>query len=41
MFATTVDWDCEGVILVGEMPRGEIINSDYVKMLKELMKGFK
>jgi hypothetical protein len=41
MLATTVEWDCEGVILVDEMPRGDKINSDYVKMLKELMKGFK
>jgi len=27
MFAATVDSDCEGVILVYEMPRGEKINS--------------
>jgi hypothetical protein len=40
MFAATVDWDCEGVILGDEMPKGEKINSDYVKMLKELKKGF-
>lgn len=39
--ATTVDWDCEGVIFVDEMARGKKIISDHVKMLKELTKRFK
>jgi hypothetical protein len=33
--------DYEGVILLDELPKGDKINSDYVKMLKELKKGFK
>jgi hypothetical protein len=33
----TVFWDCEGVILVDAMPRGETINCNtYIKTLTEL-----
>jgi hypothetical protein len=40
--AIIVDWDCEGVILVDVMPRGETINSCiYIKKLKELTKCLK
>jgi hypothetical protein len=35
------DRDCEGMILLDELPRVEKINSDYVKLWKELKKGFK
>jgi hypothetical protein len=38
----TVFWDCEGVILVDAMPRGETINSDaHISMLTEHRKHFK
>jgi Transposase. len=37
-----VFWNCEGVILVDKMPRGEIINSDaYIRTLTELSKLFR
>lgn len=39
--ATTVDWDCEGVIFVDEMARVKEIICDYIKILKELTKRFK
>jgi hypothetical protein len=38
MFATTVDWDCEGGMKCQE---GRKLTLDFVKMLKELMKRFK
>jgi hypothetical protein len=40
-FANMADQVYEGVILLDELPKAEKINSDYVKMLKELKKVFK
>jgi histone-lysine N-methyltransferase SETMAR len=42
MIMATVFWDCEGVILIDVLPRGQKINSDvYVETLKKLKKGFR
>jgi hypothetical protein len=37
---TTVFWDCEWVLLVDAVPRGEMINSDaaYIRTLTEIRK---
>ena len=37
---TTVFWDCEWVLLVDVVPRGEMINSDaaYIRTLTEISK---
>jgi histone-lysine N-methyltransferase SETMAR len=38
----TVFWDCEGVILIDVLPRGQTINSDvYVGTLKKMKKRFR
>jgi hypothetical protein len=38
----TVFWDCDGVILVGVMPRGTTINSEaYINTLNKLKKNFR
>jgi len=38
----TVFWDCQGVILVDAMPRGEtVISNAYIRTLTELRKHLK